>query len=96
MHTLSKTEFVDQALPTLLKIFKDINPYGEPFASNVEDKLILHEYWYVMEPPLLDAVVAASYKFNETGFFVTIFHENQIEDQMKHQDNWYISLERVS
>lgn len=95
MHTLSKTELYNQAFPALHRIFKNTDPYGEPFAPDVEVKLVVHEYRYMLEPPLLDAIINACTQFGEHGFYVSVIDETNAEDQnLAH--HWFVPIKDTS
>jgi hypothetical protein len=70
MYLLTQTEFNLEAEPVLRKIFVNDDAFNEPFSSNVSARRIVYPCCQYIEPPLIDAIVAAASKLGDTGCYL--------------------------
>ena len=95
ISVLSETTFQSTAQSALRRIFVNEDPYEAPFAAPVQHRLILFEYLYEMQPPLLDAIVQAATRYDERGFYVSIF-DRPPEEEQQQPYHWYIPFSDIA
>lgn len=94
MRVLSETEFVYAAEPLLRNLFAGNDPYQASFAAHVEAKLILFEYWYELEDPLLPVFVEVSLATGAHGLYVSVL--DRPEQAHQHQPyHWYVRFDHI-
>ncbi len=93
MRTLTKIEFQTKAELALRQIFISDDPFERPFAPNVAVRMLLHDVYYVVGSPFLDALIEAASIEGDKGFFLSMLvsktHRNQVTD-------WYIPFSEIS
>lgn len=92
MYSLTEAEFKREAEPILRLIFDTNDPFDrQPFAPNIPEKKILFGFQYIVQQPLLQAVVTAASKLGDTGcYFSSLWWASP--DVLY---NWYIPFEEI-
>jgi hypothetical protein len=92
MYSLTETEFKTKAEPILRRIFDKNDPFDpQPFTPNIPEKKILVGFQYIVEPPLLQALVTAASKLGDTGcYFSSLWWASP--DVLY---NWYIPFSEI-
>ncbi len=70
---LSESEFIQEALPPLLKLCGtcDPNPFGEPFLKNIERKLLLFKYFLIPDLNLMEKIhKSVQENYQDSGFYI--------------------------
>jgi|JFJP01.1.fsa_nt_gi hypothetical protein len=70
MYTLSEDEFHREAEPALRQVFVSDEPFDEPFSPNVTARRIVYPCFEYIEPPLIDAIVAAAINVGDPGCYL--------------------------
>jgi hypothetical protein len=76
MHILTENEYQSHAEAVLRKIFANDDPFDQPFSASVEVRTILYRYDGYVEPPLINAVIAAAINLGDTGCYISLGPEN--------------------
>lgn len=96
MQVLNEAEFHRKAEPILRQIFINDDPFGQSFAPDVPARRIIYEYFYQIEPPLLDAVVAVASMLGDTGCYLSSLWRVSEEVTDKPPYHWYIPFSEIS
>ncbi|MBD1894036.1 hypothetical protein [Coleofasciculus sp. FACHB-129] len=94
MLILTEAEFRESAESSLRLVFLNDDPFNQRFAPDVPARRIIYEYFYRIEPPLLDAVVAAASRVGDTGCYLSNLWRNK--EQPEHPNHWYIHFSEIS
>lgn len=78
---LSEADFRTEAEPALRLVFHADDPFDEPFAREVERRMILFPVYYELEPPLLDALATAALQQGDSEFFLSVLERPAEKDQ---------------
>jgi hypothetical protein len=70
MYTLSEDEFHQEAEPALRQVFVSDDPFDEPFSPNVTVRRIVYPCFEYIEPPLIDALIAAAINVGDPGCYL--------------------------
>lgn len=95
VKSLTKSDFRTYCEPALLTLCGTVepDPFGEPFASHVETRLIIYEYWYFPSDGLLDAIRSECRREGEESIFLTrLGHSSFIGDTQDWQDPYYLEI----
>jgi hypothetical protein len=87
---LSEAEFRAEAEPALRRVFQADDPFDQPFAPDVERRLILFPVYYELESPLLEALVTPSLEQSDSGFYLSVLERPAEKDQDRPY-HWYVS-----
>lgn len=97
MRVLTEAEFQSEAEPLVRQVFINDDSFGQPFAPNVPVRIIIYEYFYCIEPPLLDAVVVAASSLGDQGFyFSSLWRPREKVTNDPYPYHWYIPWADVS
>ena len=91
LQILSTADFYRVGYDAMRQIFKNDDPFDEPFSDWVSDKILLCEFMYELEQPLLDAVVHAASDNGDKGFFVSLL----IDIGASEPHHWYVPFEDI-
>ena len=94
IRTLTEVEFQKEAEPRLREVFVNDDPYDQPFSPGVQTRKILYEFWYELEPPLLEAIVRVASEQGDKGFYVSILDRPDIKAQNRPY-HWYVPFSRI-
>lgn len=89
MQTLTEAEYLSEAEPILRQIFVHNDPFTHPFSSSVSERLIIAPYKYVIDPPLIDAVINAASRVGDQGCYLSLLWKDKDRTEPAH---WYIPL----
>lgn len=96
IQVLREEEFQYKAEPALSRIFSSDNPfYPQYFAKDVPARRLLYGYHYCVEPPLLDAVMAAASDVGDQGCYLTQLPRVP-ELRPEEPYHWYIPFCKIS
>jgi hypothetical protein len=70
MYLLSEAEFHRKAESSLRQVFVSDDPFDEPFSPNVTARRIVYPCFEYIEPPLIDAIVAAAVNLGDPGCYL--------------------------
>lgn len=95
MRVLTEADFQAELEPILRQVFSTDDPFGQPFTANIPARRIIHEYFYQIESPLLEAIVDAASSIGDSGFyFSTLWRpKDEVTEEAYH---WYIPFEEIS
>ncbi len=94
MRVLTEAEFEAEAEPILRQVFSTDDPFGQPFTPTIPARRIIHEYFYQIESPLLEAIVAAALSIGDSGFYFSRLCRPK--DETEEPSHWYIAFEEIS
>ncbi len=95
MRVLTEAEFRVEAEPILRRIFSNDDPFEQPFTPNVPARKIIYEYFYQIEPPLIEAIVAAASSVEDKGFYFSALW--RLKDKVTEEPyHWYIPFSEIS
>jgi hypothetical protein len=94
IRLLTEVEFQTEAEPRLREVFVNDDPYDQPFSPGVQIRKILYEFWYELEPPLLEAIVTAASSQGDQGFYVSILDRPKVKAQNRPY-HWYVPFSRI-
>lgn len=96
IQVLTEAEFQALAEPALGRIFVSDNPYhSQFFAVDVPARSLIYGYYYLIEPPLIDAVVAAASNLGDKGCYLSML-PRMPELRPEEPYHWYIPFSRIS
>ena len=95
MRVLTEAEFRAEAEPILRQVFSTDDPFGQPFTPNIPARRIIHEYFYQIESPLLEAIIAAASSIGDSGFYFSTLWRPK-EEVTQESYHWYIPFEEIS
>lgn len=84
MHILTEAEFRLEAEPFLRLVFVNDNQFDRPFAPNVVGRRIIYPCEAYIEPPLIDAIIAAAANFGDTGCYISLLPTAYPGDKPSH------------
>jgi len=79
MYPLSEEQYRLEAEPILRQIFIHDDPFGDPFSTNITERVILYRCETYLETPLLDALIAGASILGDTGCYLTQTWRNNNE-----------------
>jgi hypothetical protein len=82
MRVLNQLEFYMEAEPILRKIFTDTGLYHEPFSPLIQHRRIIYDYHYVIEAPLIEAIVFAAKEVNDNELYLSVLYPPIIDRQL--------------
>ena len=74
MYALSEEQYQLEAEPILRKIFVNDNPFDQPFSNNVLGRTIMYPCHSYIEPPTINAIIAAAANLGDTGCYISLYH----------------------
>jgi hypothetical protein len=89
MYTLTEAEYLAKAESNLRQIFVHDDPFTHPFRSSVIERLLIAPYKYVIEPPLISAVLEAASSIGDEGCYLSLLWRDKTSTEPAH---WYIPL----
>lgn len=96
IQVLREEEFQTKAEPALSRILVSDHPfYPQLFAEDVPARSLLYGYFYHIEPPLLDAVMAAATALGDRGCYLTLLARTP-ELRPEEPYHWYIPFSKIS
>lgn len=95
MRVLTEAEFQIEAERFLRQVFSNDDPFDKPFTPNIPARKIIYEYFYRIESPLIEAIVAAASSIGDTGFYFSALW--RLDDEVTEEPyHWYIPLSEIS
>jgi hypothetical protein len=91
MESLTQNEFEQKVKKTYKAIFNNEDPYGEPFRSNMNPRLLLYGYRYGLQEPWLSPITEAIGSLGEEGFYLSLLRRTG-----KGPWHWYVPLREAA
>jgi hypothetical protein len=69
---MSEEEFDSEARPVFRSVFASDDPFDAPFQSQIQPRLLLYGFRWVLHEPWLDPIADGVAKLEEDGFYLTV------------------------
>jgi len=95
MRAMTEEEFDSEARPLFRSVFASEDPFDAPFQSEIQPRLLLYGFRWVLHEPWLAPIVDGLAKLEEDGFYLTVlstmFHksEGNLDTEPYH---WFVPL----
>jgi len=94
MQPLSEEQFTRTAKAAFDKVFMDPDPFGAPFRTGIEPRLLLCPFNYAAVDPWEKPFVSGLRRLNESWFFVSVMDRPPAGEQ-KMPYHWRVTIEQI-